>query len=314
MKESYNEQLQGILKILPGDPDVYGDLQAKAIAELNDEYRKIVEVQNLNQEQYDNDKAAGDNLTTKVNTLNKIAGVVNTICESYKTLKSTLENANDGFNSRITTLETSLKKYTDALTERKLTELDSDVSAINTAINNLKENLLSAYKGHTVADKEYSKTFDTKESDIKKLINTLAPKADALCDNYDAYQDCLTEHQNLVKALEEAVKTAGIESEDKAHTAADNLNGTQSAINGDISTLLATIEAQYVAKTAVKYKDEQLSSTVTKINKAIDDYEKAIDLAPSIKPHRHTYLHEEKYRELAKQILWEDEVLKKVFG
>lgn len=45
-----------------------------------------------------------------------------------------------------------------------------------------------------------------------------------------------------------------------------------------------------------------------------DDYEKAIDLAPSIKPHRHTYLHEEKYRELAKQILWEDEVLKKVFG
>lgn len=45
-----------------------------------------------------------------------------------------------------------------------------------------------------------------------------------------------------------------------------------------------------------------------------EDYEKAIDLAPSIKPHRHTYLHEEKYRELAKQILWEDEVLKKVFG
>lgn len=45
-----------------------------------------------------------------------------------------------------------------------------------------------------------------------------------------------------------------------------------------------------------------------------EDYEKAIDMAPSIKPHRHTYLHEEKYRELAKQILREDEVLKKVFG
>ena len=45
-----------------------------------------------------------------------------------------------------------------------------------------------------------------------------------------------------------------------------------------------------------------------------DDYEKAIDMAPSIKPHRHTYLHEEEYRELAKKILREDEVLKRVFG
>jgi len=45
-----------------------------------------------------------------------------------------------------------------------------------------------------------------------------------------------------------------------------------------------------------------------------EDYERAIDMAPSIKPSRHTYLHEEKYRDLAKQILREDEVLKKVFG
>lgn len=44
-----------------------------------------------------------------------------------------------------------------------------------------------------------------------------------------------------------------------------------------------------------------------------DDYCAAIDMAPSIKPFRHTYLHEEKYRTLAKQILAEDEVLKKIF-
>lgn len=42
------------------------------------------------------------------------------------------------------------------------------------------------------------------------------------------------------------------------------------------------------------------------------DFLKAIDMAPSIKPHRHTYLHEEKYRELAKKIVLEDEVLKGV--
>lgn len=45
-----------------------------------------------------------------------------------------------------------------------------------------------------------------------------------------------------------------------------------------------------------------------------EDFAQAIDLAPSIKPHRHTYLHEEQYREQAKQVLYGDEVLKKVFG
>ena len=39
------------------------------------------------------------------------------------------------------------------------------------------------------------------------------------------------------------------------------------------------------------------------------DYSAAIDMAPSIKPHRHTYLHEEKYRELAKALLTSDEKL-----
>lgn len=43
------------------------------------------------------------------------------------------------------------------------------------------------------------------------------------------------------------------------------------------------------------------------------DYERAIDMAPSVKPFRHTYLHEEKYREAAKRILREDERLKEVF-
>ncbi len=43
-----------------------------------------------------------------------------------------------------------------------------------------------------------------------------------------------------------------------------------------------------------------------------EDYEKAIDLAPTIKPYRHTYLHEEKYRTLAKQVLREDDILKRI--
>lgn len=45
----------------------------------------------------------------------------------------------------------------------------------------------------------------------------------------------------------------------------------------------------------------------------VEDYSKAIDLAPSMKPFRHTYLHEEKYRTFAKELLTTDEKLKAIF-
>lgn len=44
-----------------------------------------------------------------------------------------------------------------------------------------------------------------------------------------------------------------------------------------------------------------------------EDYEKAIDLAPSIKEERYTYLSEEKYRKAAKDLLLSDEKLRRVF-
>lgn len=43
------------------------------------------------------------------------------------------------------------------------------------------------------------------------------------------------------------------------------------------------------------------------------DYEAAVDLAPSIKPFRHTYLHFPEYRKKAKELLHTDEELKKIF-
>nr|MCR4717398.1 iron-containing alcohol dehydrogenase [Lachnospiraceae bacterium] len=42
------------------------------------------------------------------------------------------------------------------------------------------------------------------------------------------------------------------------------------------------------------------------------DFIKAIDMAPSIKPHRHTYLHEEKYRSKAKELIETDEILNRI--
>lgn len=53
---------------------------------------------------------------------------------------------------------------------------------------------------------------------------------------------------------------------------------------------------------------------VSTLNLSRADYEAAIDLAPSVKPHRHVYLHEEKYRDMAKEYLWKDEVLNRIFN
>lgn len=43
-----------------------------------------------------------------------------------------------------------------------------------------------------------------------------------------------------------------------------------------------------------------------------EDFFKAIDDAPSIKPYRHVYLHEEKYREMAKKVIESDDILKEI--
>ncbi|HKM33206.1 MAG TPA: iron-containing alcohol dehydrogenase family protein [Lachnospiraceae bacterium] len=42
------------------------------------------------------------------------------------------------------------------------------------------------------------------------------------------------------------------------------------------------------------------------------DFYQAIDMAPSIKPYRHTYLHEEKFREMAKEVVAKDPVLQDI--
>ena len=43
-----------------------------------------------------------------------------------------------------------------------------------------------------------------------------------------------------------------------------------------------------------------------------DDFARAIDLAPQMKPHRHTYLHEQAYREEAKRLVYEDARLNEI--
>jgi glycerol-1-phosphate dehydrogenase [NAD(P)+] len=45
-----------------------------------------------------------------------------------------------------------------------------------------------------------------------------------------------------------------------------------------------------------------------------EDYVKAIDIAPTIKPNRRTYIHIPEYKEKAKKVIYEDSVLTQVFN
>lgn len=61
------------------------------------------------------------------------------------------------------------------------------------------------------------------------------------------------------------------------------------------------------------FTDTGFFDYVATLNLNVTDYEQAIALAPSIKPFRHTYLHEEQYRKRAAELLYSDATLRKIF-
>lgn len=79
--------------------------------------------------------------------------------------------------------------------------------------------------------------------------------------------------------------------------------------------------ATYIMAKVQDHRHERVNTVLTKtgfweyaasLQMRREDFLEAIDLAPSIKPHRHTYLHEEKYRNMAKELVKNDALLAKI--
>ena len=87
------------------------------------------------------------------------------------------------------------------------------------------------------------------------------------------------------------------------------LHGVQVGI---ATYLMSRVQDHRYKRVNTIFTDTGFWDYVATLGLSRSDYAAAIDMAPSIKPFRHTYLHEEKYRQLAKQLLEEDEILKKV--
>ena len=81
--------------------------------------------------------------------------------------------------------------------------------------------------------------------------------------------------------------------------------------------------ATYLMSLVQEHRNVRVDTILTKtgfweyvrtLNLNVNDYIQAIDLAPSIKPFRYTYLHESQYREKAKALLRTNERLRSIFS
>lgn len=134
--------------------------------------------------------------------------------------------------------------------------------------------------------------------------------------------------QLFLKELLDSLAMSGIANEIAGSSAPTS--GSEHLISHALDKLLERPElhgiqvgiATYLMAKVQNHRYERVDTLFTKtgfwdyvetLELRVEDYERAIDLAPSMKPFRHTYLHEEKYRTLAKELLHTDEKLKKVF-
>ena len=90
---------------------------------------------------------------------------------------------------------------------------------------------------------------------------------------------------------------------------APQLHGIQVGI---ATYIMAIVQEHRVRRIKQVFTDTGFFEYCKTLSLSKDEYKKAIDIAPSIKPFRHTYLHEEKYREKAKEVIDTDEILKEI--
>lgn len=83
---------------------------------------------------------------------------------------------------------------------------------------------------------------------------------------------------------------------------------------GIATYLMAVVQDHRYVRVDAVFEKTGFWEYVKTLHLDVNDYLRAIDMAPSIKPFRHTYLHEEVYREKAKEVLLTDKRLKEVFG
>lgn len=82
---------------------------------------------------------------------------------------------------------------------------------------------------------------------------------------------------------------------------------------GIATYLMSLVQDHRYKRVHTIFTDTGFFDFVETLDLNVSDYEKAIDLAPSIKPFRHTYIHCEEYQKKAKELLYSEPELKRIF-
>lgn len=162
----------------------------------------------------------------------------------------------------------------------------------------------------------YTKIDDFAMMTAKKAVNSFVRTP------YDSIKDTV-----FLKELVDSLAMSGIANEIASNSAP--VSGSEHLISHALDKILDSPQlhgiqvgiATYIMSKVQNHRylrvENVLKQTgffdyVKTLNMRKDDFANAIDMAPAIKPNRHTYLHEAKYREAAKQLLYEDELLNKL--
>lgn len=94
------------------------------------------------------------------------------------------------------------------------------------------------------------------------------------------------------------------------YAAQPQLHGVQVGI---ATLLMAKVQEHRAARIEKVFRDTGFWNYVCSLNLDIEEYKDAIRRAPSMKPHRYTYLHEEGYRNKALEIIETDPMFKELF-
>ncbi|MDP4178102.1 MAG: iron-containing alcohol dehydrogenase family protein [Bacillota bacterium] len=87
------------------------------------------------------------------------------------------------------------------------------------------------------------------------------------------------------------------------------LHGIQVGIG---SYIMANVQKHRVERIRKVFSETGFFEYVSTLNMKKEDFKKSIEIAPSIKPNRYTYIHIEENREAAKKVIDEDSILSKI--
>ena len=190
------------------------------------------------------------------------------------------------------------------------------VQFIHSGVGDMVSKITALYDWKFEAEKGYSQINDFAVMIAKKAVNSFVRTP------FKSIQDEL-----FLKELLDSLAMSGIANEIAGSSAPTSgsehlishaldklldqpqLHGVQVGI---ASYLMALVHNHRYQRVNTIFTDTGFWEYVETLEMRKEDFVRAIDLAPSIKPHRHVYLHEEQYREQAKRLLYEDEILNRI--